>query len=345
MAAGRAVDRCGRRRGRTPKPSRSNTPWPTRRQGRASRAASPTSIGYAPRLRDAASAGSRRPHDSGRALRPTHAGRARSSPSHPQLRAATGTHVAGAAARARHAVARVRSAVRSGAARFRPRVRAARPARARYRVRHGRDHCHDGAVAARHRFPRRSKCIAPGVGRLLNRIDEGGLANVRVMKHDAVEVVAVMIPPASLSGVHVFFPDPWPKKRHHKRRLLTPRVRARARPQALDPGGHLHVATDWEEYAQEVLATLCAEAVAREHGGQFRAATRLSSAHQVRGARPEAWPRRARPRFPPTEATRSAQAPDDRLLDEMPRHGGKRDDDGEGHREQGRRGGRQPNGS
>ena len=75
----------------------------------------------------------------------------------------------------------------------------------------------------------RSTCIAPGVGRLLNRIDEGGLANVRVMKHDAVEVVAAMIPPASLAGVHVFFPDPWPKKRHHKRRLLTPRVRARAR--------------------------------------------------------------------------------------------------------------------
>ena len=101
---------------------------------------------------------------------------------------------------------------------------------------------------------------APGVGRLLNRIDETGLSNVRVMKHDAVEVVALMIPPASLSGVHVFFPDPWPKKRHHKRRLLTPRfVHELAR--RLSPGSHLHVATDWEEYAQEVLATLCAEAL------------------------------------------------------------------------------------
>ena len=109
---------------------------------------------------------------------------------------------------------------------------------------------------------------APGVGRLLNRIDEGGLANVRVMKHDAVEVVALMIPPASLSAVHVFFPDPWPKKRHHKRRLLTPRfVHELAR--RLLPGGHLHVATDWEEYAQEVLATLCAEALLENTADSF----------------------------------------------------------------------------
>ena len=61
----------------------------------------------------------------------------------------------------------------------------------------------------------------PGVGSLLKRIADGGLTNVRVMRHDAAEVVTAMIPPASLAGVHVFFPDPWPKKRHHKRRLLT----------------------------------------------------------------------------------------------------------------------------
>lgn len=109
---------------------------------------------------------------------------------------------------------------------------------------------------------------APGVGRLLNRIDEGGISNVRVMKHDVVEVVATMIPPASLSGVHVFFPDPWPKKRHHKRRLLTPRfLHELAR--RLSPGGHLHVATDWEEYAQEVLATLCAEALLENTADSF----------------------------------------------------------------------------
>ena len=99
---------------------------------------------------------------------------------------------------------------------------------------------------------------APGVGSLLKRIAERGLANVRVIQHDAVEVVAAMIPPASLAGVHVFFPDPWPKKRHHKRRLLTaPFVHALAL--RLAPGGYLHVATDWEEYAQEILATLAAE--------------------------------------------------------------------------------------
>lgn len=99
---------------------------------------------------------------------------------------------------------------------------------------------------------------APGVGALLKRIDETGLTNVRVVRHDAVEVVAQMIPHASLAGVHVYFPDPWPKKRHHKRRLLqTSFVTALA--QRLAPGGYLHAATDWEEYAHEILATFAAE--------------------------------------------------------------------------------------
>jgi tRNA (guanine-N7-)-methyltransferase len=99
---------------------------------------------------------------------------------------------------------------------------------------------------------------APGVGSLLRQVDERGLANVRVVMHDAVEVLAAMIPPASLAGVHVFFPDPWPKKRHHKRRLLKPGfVHELAR--RLLPGGYLHVATDWEDYAQEILATLASE--------------------------------------------------------------------------------------
>ena len=99
---------------------------------------------------------------------------------------------------------------------------------------------------------------APGVGSLLKRVAELGLTNVRVIRHDAVEVVAAMIPPASLAGVHVFFPDPWPKKRHHKRRLLTPGF-VHELALRLAPGGCLHVATDWEEYAQEILATLAAE--------------------------------------------------------------------------------------
>jgi tRNA (guanine-N7-)-methyltransferase len=99
---------------------------------------------------------------------------------------------------------------------------------------------------------------APGVGALLKRVEAMGLANVRVIRHDAVEVVEHMIPPNSLAGVHVYFPDPWPKKRHHKRRLLkAPFVHALAL--RLVPGGYLHAATDWEDYAQEMLATLSGE--------------------------------------------------------------------------------------
>ena len=98
----------------------------------------------------------------------------------------------------------------------------------------------------------------PGVGALLARIESQGLSNVRVIRHDAVDVVSMMIAPASLAAVHVFFPDPWPKKRHHKRRLLkAPFVHVLA--QRLASGGYLHVATDWATYADEVLATLAAE--------------------------------------------------------------------------------------
>ena len=98
----------------------------------------------------------------------------------------------------------------------------------------------------------------PGVGALLRRIDSAQLANVRVVRRDAVDVVAKMIAPASLAGIHVYFPDPWPKKRHHKRRLLQPAF-VHALAQRLAPGGYLHVATDWEPYALEILATLSAE--------------------------------------------------------------------------------------
>jgi len=99
---------------------------------------------------------------------------------------------------------------------------------------------------------------APGVGSLLRLIALHALANLRVIRHDAVEVVAAMIPPHSLAGIHVFFPDPWPKKRHHKRRLLKPAF-VHELALRLTPGGYLHAATDWEEYAQEILATLAAE--------------------------------------------------------------------------------------
>ena len=98
----------------------------------------------------------------------------------------------------------------------------------------------------------------PGVGALLRRIDALRLANVRVLRHDAVDVVGRLIPDASLAGIHVYFPDPWPKKRHHKRRLLKPPF-VHALASRLAPGGYLHVATDWQPYAEEILATLAAE--------------------------------------------------------------------------------------
>jgi tRNA (guanine-N7-)-methyltransferase len=99
---------------------------------------------------------------------------------------------------------------------------------------------------------------SPGVGGLLKLIAERNLANVRIVQHDAAEVVAHMIAPGALAGIHVFFPDPWPKKRHHKRRLLQPPF-VHALAQALAPGGYLHVATDWEDYATDVLAAASAE--------------------------------------------------------------------------------------
>ncbi len=98
----------------------------------------------------------------------------------------------------------------------------------------------------------------PGVGALLQRIEERGLTNLRIVQHDAVEVLEHMVAPASLAGVHVFFPDPWHKKRHHKRRLIQrPFVELLAR--RLEPGGYLHCATDWQPYAEQMLEVLSAE--------------------------------------------------------------------------------------
>ncbi len=98
----------------------------------------------------------------------------------------------------------------------------------------------------------------PGVGSLLNRIAGLGLANVRVIQHDAVEVIEHMLAPQMLDGAHIFFPDPWPKKRHHKRRLIQPPF-AQLIATRLKPGAYLHVATDWEDYAQQILEVLSAE--------------------------------------------------------------------------------------
>ncbi len=98
----------------------------------------------------------------------------------------------------------------------------------------------------------------PGVGSLLKQIGERKLGNVRIITHDAVEVLKSMIRPLSLDGVHIFFPDPWPKLRHHKRRLVQPTFVALLS-ERLKPGGYLHVATDWAPYAEQVLAVLAAE--------------------------------------------------------------------------------------
>jgi tRNA (guanine-N7-)-methyltransferase len=98
----------------------------------------------------------------------------------------------------------------------------------------------------------------PGVGALLQRIDAMGLGNLRIVQHDAVEVLDRMIAPDSLAGVHVFFPDPWHKKRHHKRRLIQPGFVARLASR-LAPGGYLHCATDWQPYAEQMLEVLSAE--------------------------------------------------------------------------------------
>ena len=91
----------------------------------------------------------------------------------------------------------------------------------------------------------------PGVGSLLKLIAESELANVRVVQHDAVEVVRDMLAPGVLAGIHLFFPDPWPKKRHHKRRLIKPDFVALLASR-LAPGGYFHCATEWEEYAEKL---------------------------------------------------------------------------------------------
>ena len=95
----------------------------------------------------------------------------------------------------------------------------------------------------------------PGVGNLLKLIEEQGIANIRVMRHDAVEIVENMLADNSLDGIHIFFPDPWHKKRHHKRRLIQAPFAAKLLPK-LKSGGYIHLATDWEEYAAQMLDVL-----------------------------------------------------------------------------------------
>ncbi len=98
----------------------------------------------------------------------------------------------------------------------------------------------------------------PGVGALLKLIDENELSNIRIVQHDAVEVVERMIGEHTLDGVHVFFPDPWHKARHHKRRLIQPPFVALLASR-MRPGAYLHCATDWQNYAEQMLEVLSAE--------------------------------------------------------------------------------------
>ncbi len=98
----------------------------------------------------------------------------------------------------------------------------------------------------------------PGVGSLLKKIEALGLGNLRVIRHDAVEVLERMIPDGSLAGLHLFFPDPWPKKRHHKRRLVQPPFVALVA-RKLSAGGYLHAATDWADYAEQMASVFSGE--------------------------------------------------------------------------------------
>jgi tRNA (guanine-N7-)-methyltransferase len=105
----------------------------------------------------------------------------------------------------------------------------------------------------------------PGVGALLKRIAEQSLTNIRILQHDAVEVIDNMLPSgdlASLDGAHIFFPDPWHKKKHNKRRLIQAPLIAKLAAR-LKPGGYLHCATDWQPYAEQILEVLSAEPLLR----------------------------------------------------------------------------------
>jgi len=127
---------------------------------------------------------------------------------------------------------------------------------------------------------------SPGVGALLKRIAESGLTNVRVIQHDAVEVLQHMLAPDTLDGVHVFFADPWPKKRHHKRRLIQGPFLALLATR-MKPGAYLHLATDWEDYALQMLEVLSAESTLENTVEKFaeRPAARPETKFESRGLR------------------------------------------------------------
>ena len=116
----------------------------------------------------------------------------------------------------------------------------------------------------------------PGVGALLQRIATLGLRNLRIIQHDAVQVLQHMVAPATLAGVHVFFPDPWHKKKHHKRRLIQAGF-VSLLASRLAPGGTLCCATDWQPYAEQMLEVLTAEPALRNTSDGFAPAPALRS--------------------------------------------------------------------
>jgi len=108
----------------------------------------------------------------------------------------------------------------------------------------------------------------PGVGALMRLLAAEELSNVRIIQHDAVEVLRDMIEPGALDGVHIFFPDPWPKKRHHKRRLIQAEL-LQLLASRLKVGGYLHLATDWQEYAEWILELLNAETMLKNTAADY----------------------------------------------------------------------------
>jgi tRNA (guanine-N7-)-methyltransferase len=142
------------------------------------------------------------------------------------------------------------------------------------------------AIAAAH--PRNDylaiEVHTPGVGALLRQVAALGLSNLRIIQHDGKEVLTVMFGESSLDGIHVFFPDPWPKKRHHKRRLIQPDF-ARLMVSRLKSGGYLHLATDCQDYAQQMRLVLSADRRLRNTAVDFipRPAARPATKFEQRG--------------------------------------------------------------